>query len=139
MPDPVLTTLVWTDVWIPGVGKLESTTLRSLSDSEKALRVSNLASASGDCDISRLEDIIPHNVRQKILSLAARNRETGADRTVWKLVADGGFSNASAYESLLDQSLRDTNGLFKKIWRWPGPERYRFFMWKVAKEALVTN
>lgn len=121
------------------MGKLESTTLRSLSDSEKALRVSNLASASGGWDISRLEDIIPHNVRQKILSLAAPNRETGADRTVWKLVADGGFSNAFAYESLLDQSLRDTNGLFKKIWRWPGPERYRFFMWKVAKEALVTN
>lgn len=71
--------------------------------------------------------------------MACPNAARGEDRVAWKLSADGVFSNSSAYVFLLDQDLRAPCNPFKKIWRWPGPERYRLHLWKVAKEALVTN
>lgn len=29
--------------------------------------------------------------------------------------------------------------IYKRIWRWRGPERYKVHLWKISQNALVTN
>lgn len=61
------------------------------------------------------------------------------DRVAWRLSPDGQFSNATAYEYLLEANFRCPETVFRKIWKWPGPEKFRILLWKVSLEALVTN
>lgn len=63
----------------------------------------------------------------------------GEDSIAWNLSPDGEFSNASSYLSLLEHNVNDQNGIFKGVWRWSGPERFRMHLWKLSHEALVTN
>lgn len=67
------------------------------------------------------------------------NSGRGEDCIAWRLSNDGGFSNKSAYESLLHHNPDSRQKLFNLIWSWPGPERGKVLLWKVSHEALVTN
>lgn len=129
----------WEDEWVPKCGKLKDVCVRPLTENELHLRVNNLGSESGDWNLARIHDTIPPSYIQKILTLAPPNASRGEDKVAWKLSPDGYFTNASAYESNLDPNLRSHDSLYKKIWGWPGPERIRFLLWKIAQEALVTN
>lgn len=105
----------WSANWIPSVGNLCEVAQRPLSQSELNLRVANLRTVSGGWNLNAIAGIIPSQVVQVIMSMAAPNAARGVDRVAWKLTADGVFSNASAYEALLDTSQRMPNGPFKKI------------------------
>lgn len=63
----------------------------------------------------------------------------GEDKIAWSPSKDGCFSNNSAYLSLLDQNLASNCKIYRMIWSWNGPERYRFHLWKIVQSALVTN
>lgn len=129
----------WFDSWVPSIGKLCDIVQRPLSDLEKNMQVCNLRSGGGVWDLTALVNIILDDILAKILALAAPDPDRGGDNIAWNLTTDGEFSNASAYISLLDNNLEGHCGLFKGIWKWRGPERFRIHLWKLSQEALVTN
>lgn len=49
------------------------------------------------------------------------------------------FTIASAYDYLLQTSLRQPNPLFKIFWQWKGPERIKLLLWKFERGVLMTN
>lgn len=65
--------------------------------------------------------------------------DRGSDTMAWSLTGDGEFSNSSAYESLLDRTLKSNSNIFKLIWNWKRPERIQMHLWKCALEAMLTN
>lgn len=105
----------WEDEWVPNCGKLKDVCMWPLTEDELNLRVNNLGSASGGWNLAEVQDVIPPSIIQKILTLAAPNTSRGDDQVTWKLSPDGGFTNASAYESTLDHNLRSHNSIYKKI------------------------
>lgn len=77
--------------------------------------------------------LIPDDVIKLILQLLSPSAESREeDRIAWGACKDGIFTNRSAYDSLLDQNLSDSKLLFKLIWSWTGPERYRLHLWKLT-------
>ena len=64
-----------------------------------------------------------------------------ADITRWGLTNDGKFSIKFAYGQLSNTHLasQENNILWKNIWRFKGPERYKAFLWLCAKNRLTTN
>lgn len=49
------------------------------------------------------------------------------------------FPTKSAYLAVKQSPPPAMNGNFNLVWRWPGPERIRVFLWKVYLEILLTN
>ena len=52
---------------------------------------------------------------------------------------DGEFDVKSAHTMIAGLDFNNTSPLFKLIWKWPGLERIKTFLWIVANEALHTN
>lgn len=129
----------WTDSWLSDGTKLENTTLRPLSGTEKFLRVCDITSNDSLWDSTRLGGLVPIEAQQAILHMKSLSPQSGEDCVAWALSSDGNFSNSLAYDSLLDQGLNLHFPLFKRIWRWPGPQRERLHLWKMALGAFMTN
>lgn len=129
----------WKDNWVPKMGKLCDVALRPLNDADLFKRVSSCGTVSGSWDLQGVREFLPQTVIHRIMSMPGPCAGRGDDRVAWKCTADGCFTNALAYEALLDLSLKDTDMPYKWIWRWQGPERVRSHLWKLAHEALITN
>ncbi|PKI31543.1 hypothetical protein CRG98_048066, partial [Punica granatum] len=62
------------------------------------------------------------------------------DVPFWRLAPSRNYTVASAYKLLTVGSGTDHySKLWKNIWRWEGPQRIRFFLWRFAGESLLTN
>lgn len=90
--------------------------LRPLDDSECNLRVCDLGTPSGDWDTSRVSNLLPEEVLDCILRMQPPKLDCSPNSVVWGLTGNGVFSLSSAYEALLEPTLRSHSGLFKKIW-----------------------
>lgn len=62
----------------------------------------------------------------------------GQDRILWHGENDGRYTAAFAYK-LLTENDQPLSRLWKLVWRCKAPEKVRFFLWLVAREALPTN
>lgn len=110
-----------------------------MDDIAETLRVVDLSDRSGGWDCSRFSRHIPSAVLDAIYALPAPSVSAGKDRVAWRLTCDGCFTHKSAYESLIDSVNSLYPNLFKCIWRWPGPESYKYFLWCVGNRSLLTN
>lgn len=87
----------------------------------------------------KLSKIIYASAMDEIHAIAPPSKSGGMDSIAWNGSADGSFSLSLAYASLIDVDDVSNSSLFNRIWKWPGPERIRCFLWKVARDALLTN
>lgn len=62
----------------------------------------------------------------------------GSDLLVWNGDVCGKFTMVGVNKSLLNSLLVVPHPMFKFIWQWKGLERLRFFLWKIASNALLT-
>lgn len=129
----------WKDNWVPKMGTLCELAQRPLNDVDLMRKVSSWGTATGSWDLDGVREFLPQSVIHRIVSLPGPCAGRGEDRAAWKCTADGSFTNASAYETLLDPSLKDDDMPYKWIWSWKGPERVRIHLWKLAHKALITN
>lgn len=74
-----------------------------------------------------------------ILPINPPNASRPQDRIAWQLNKDGEFSTSSAYAFILNSPGMINGEVYKLIWNWPGPERVRIHLWKMAQGAIVTN
>lgn len=111
----------WNDLWTQGGTKLVDYATRPLTNSEKFLRVSDIVTPDGEWDLSRVDDILPNDIKEGILKMTPPTNNGAEDRVSWSLTKDGVFSHASAFGFLLDPALNTNCKLFKIIWRWCGP------------------
>lgn len=106
---------------------------------EANLVVADLVNNQGNWCLDRVVNILPREICQHIRSLPPPHSNRPRDRVAWRLTKDGEFSTASAYESLIGPFDEQSSSLFKLIWHWPGIERVRVLIWKMALNALGTN
>lgn len=65
--------------------------------------------------------------------------ENGKDVMAWRGSRDGTFSLKSSYNLITGLPSTANSPLFRLVWHWSGPEGILAFIWKVAREALLTN
>lgn len=107
---------VWDDRWLPGGTLLRDMCLRPLVDNECNLKLCDLVARSGNRDLHRVNNLLPKDVCDCILRSQPPSMVGTMDFVAWGLTRDEVFSISSAYEAILDPSLRTNNGLFKKVW-----------------------
>ncbi|CAN1194412.1 Putative ribonuclease H protein At1g65750 [Linum perenne] len=63
----------------------------------------------------------------------------GDDVPIWGLEPNGSYSIKTGY--LLAKEIVEgaSNGIWKKIWSWKGPQRVRQFLWTAVHNRLLTN
>lgn len=60
--------------------------------------------------------LVPDDMIKSIVEVMPPSPEREDDRISWKPCKDGVFTNRSAYEGLLDQSLEESTMLSKLLW-----------------------
>jgi ribonuclease HI len=129
----------WRDHWVPNAGTLESHALVPIPHDASGESVSNFANNNGSWLLQKFDKMLPHNIIDSIKYVLAPNFDAPEDSLAWNGTPDGEFSIAAAYDSLHDHHPPLHNMLFTCIWKWQGPERIKFLLWKVARGILLTN
>ncbi|CAN1192303.1 Putative ribonuclease H protein At1g65750 [Linum perenne] len=63
----------------------------------------------------------------------------GHDSFIWGLEPSGKFTVSSAYQLLTDTSPDSRDPTWDGVWRWPGPNRIKHFLWLATHKRLLTN
>ncbi|CAI0414109.1 unnamed protein product [Linum tenue] len=74
-------------------------------------------------------------------------QEAGEDTTIWGPESDGRFRIGSAYRAAVEwlqdadqeEAARDNHTKWMHGWKWPGPNRIRYFLWLCFHDRLMTN
>ncbi|KAF7826508.1 putative ribonuclease H protein At1g65750 family [Senna tora] len=93
---------------------------------------------------SKVEEGIRWNVGnsgsvRRSVAVPAPITELGVDRVMWNLNSNGRFSVSSAYYMDKEKPLEDESKFWKMVWRWPGPQKFKSFLWQFCKDKLYTN
>lgn len=83
--------------------------------------------------------MLPHNITNSIKYVPAPHLDAPEDSLAWNGTPNGEFSIDAAYDSLHNHPSPLHNMLFTRIWKWQGPERIKFMLWKVARSILLAN
>ena len=75
---------------------------------------------------------------EKIRSILIPRFPQGVDSLQWRAAPNGVYSTTSAYAFLEDDGI-ETDRAWKRLWGCYAPEKVRFFLWLIRKEALPTN
>lgn len=86
-----------------------------------------------------MANYISNYVLDQIYSMRPPSVFAGEDIVAWRLSKDEVFAHSSEYDSLRVPMEEQHNNIFKLIWKWPGPGSYKFFLWCVGNDSLLTN
>ncbi|MFQ6624568.1 hypothetical protein Gotur_003309 [Gossypium turneri] len=79
------------------------------------------------------------DIINRIISILPPHPDSGSDRIIWTKSASGVFSVKSAYWHLKENSWNSQEDYWKIVWKYPGPQRVRVFLWFAFKQKLLTN
>ncbi|CAN1804498.1 Putative ribonuclease H protein At1g65750 [Linum perenne] len=101
--------------------------------------IADFCDSSGSWDIEKLTELLPLNIVQSVVGMTPPCPDLGDDFPIWGLEPNGSYSVKTGY--LLAKELVEgaTNGIWKKIWSWKGPQRIRQFLWTAVHNRLLTN
>lgn len=101
-------------------------------------RVGEFVNQQGMWDMAKLRFWLPNDVCEQIRTLVPPTEANNEDVLAWRGSPNCSFSVARAYKVVTSLN-KDKDPLFVSIWRWKGPEKVRLYLWKVVRNALLTN
>lgn len=133
------TTRFWEDCWVFHDDTLISSLIQPLNGNLCQRRVSDMINGQGMWDQAVLRGVLPENVVAKILMLPPPRILDSEDSLSWENTANGLFTTNSAYLAVKQCPASPASGKIDLVWKWPGPERVRLFLWKAYHDILLTN
>ncbi|CAN1162622.1 Putative ribonuclease H protein At1g65750 [Linum perenne] len=127
----------WTERWLDN-GSILSEQCTPPSD-RIVDKVADYCTTDGNWDLELLSSFLPNTLMEEVVGMTPPCDELEDDIPVWGLEPNGCYSVRSGY--LLSIGLEDYNGMsiWKRIWRWEGPQRVRQFLWLAVNDRLLTN
>lgn len=61
------------------------------------------------------------------------------DDVFWKRTGNGEFSVKPAYGKCIQNVHSDGDRIWKKMWKWRGPQKICIFLWFSVQDKLLTN
>lgn len=86
-----------------------------------------------------LKKLLPEDMCEWIVSIFPGIRGNGEDEILWNSLMEMDFSVKSAYNMLAVEDHPVEGSHWKFIWKWPGNQRSRTFMWLCAHNKILTN
>lgn len=129
----------WRDSWLPSIGPLLHVAHRDVPPHIWGIKLPALVNDNGDWVLDQVANYLPPYVQRMILGMLPPRGTNGPDSLAWGPTNDGEFSISSAYYTVTSYTPSPQHPIFKIIWRWPGPERIKFLLWRVTRGAILTN
>ncbi|CAN1129588.1 Putative ribonuclease H protein At1g65750 [Linum perenne] len=136
--DGVLTSF-WTTRWLDSGIILADWANELDPDFNPSDRVADFVEGDDGWNLNKLNRLLPNDIVEQVVGRSPPREELGPDTWVWGESHDGRFKISSAYKILTDQNPHGGNDLFRKLWKWNGPCRTKFFLWLAFRERLLTN
>ena len=118
-------TYFWMDNWVVGVGPLLCCATQVLEEPAFFSLVKDFVTQHGDWDWQKINMYPPPLITNKIAGNQPPLQEAGADSIAWEPNNDGDFSLKSEYSLIAGDTTWVHDSLFKCIWKWRGPERFK--------------
>lgn len=129
----------WHDPWITSCGPLISHVQGEVPTHLAGMRVCDLVNSMGEWELEFIEEWLPSSICG-IISCFPPPRDLGRpDILAWKPTHDGEFSVRSVYGVVAPCQFKSDPPIFHFIWNWVGPERIKVLLWRVTKNAILTN
>ncbi|CAN1351644.1 Putative ribonuclease H protein At1g65750 [Linum perenne] len=101
--------------------------------------IADFCDSSGAWDVNRLAGILPMSILQSVVGMTPPCPDLGDDSPVWGLEPNGCYSVKSGYILARNMDEESNNEIWKRIWKWEGPQRVRQFLWLALHNRLLTN
>ncbi|MBA0726178.1 hypothetical protein Golax_002025 [Gossypium laxum] len=101
--------------------------------------VREMVNSDGSCNLDLFRVWVTEDIINRIISIPPPHPDSGSDRIIWTKSASGVFSVRSAYWYLKENSWNSQEDYWKIVWKYPGPQRVRVFLWLAFKQKLLTN
>lgn len=128
----------WKDQWFKQGLYLRDTTDYPLSELELEETVSDFLLPNGSWNREKLRKYFPKDVCRDLLVCHIGSSDE-VDSVVWNYPKEVEFSVKSAYSNLTKEGQTVVERHWSLIWRWPGNQHNRTFMWLYAKNKILTN
>ncbi|PRQ38773.1 putative ribonuclease H-like domain, reverse transcriptase zinc-binding domain-containing protein [Rosa chinensis] len=131
---------IWSASWVSALP--DGKPIRNRLAEEEVTMVSDLLSATGVWDVSRIQRLFPMEEAEAILHIPLSSRLV-ADRLIWKFERNGVFSVRTAYQYSFSTSpcrrpfdLMVNGGFWKKLWKVLIPNAAKIFIWRICHNIL---
>ncbi|KAK5842072.1 hypothetical protein PVK06_004400 [Gossypium arboreum] len=122
----------WEDPWVPKKGPLKTRVLSTEGLATESL-VKDIVTVKGTWDINTFRNQLPEDIIQKILNIPPPHSQAGPNKIFWMHTSNGKFTIKSAYQMIKGNTWNEQESKWKKVWKFPRPQRVRFFLWLVYK------
>lgn len=112
---------------------------RSLTDCELEEKVSAFVLPNGVWNREILHSLLPNDICSNILRCNLSGIENVEDTIVWNYPKECEFSVKSAYSEISKCDQVNVEKNWELIWKWPGKQRNRTFMWLCPSNKILTN
>ncbi|XP_040967822.1 uncharacterized protein [Gossypium hirsutum] len=94
---------------------------------------------NGDWNLDLFRLWLPEEVVRRIISIPLPLDQAGPNFLSWSRTTSGVFSVKSAYFLLKDEFWNPKEATWSMLWKIPGPQRVKHFIWLILKQRLLTN
>ncbi|CAN1163535.1 Putative ribonuclease H protein At1g65750 [Linum perenne] len=127
----------WRERWLDN-GIVIGDLLPPPSDQEDKV-IAEFCDDSGAWDVNRLAALLPLNILRSVIGMTPPCSTLDDDTPVWGLEPNGTYSVKSGYLLAKGLAGSGSNGIWKAVWSWKGPQRVRQFLWTATHNRLMTN
>lgn len=86
-----------------------------------------------------IERLLPDDILDLIASLENTLGKQTSDQYSWVVESNEQFSVKSAYHLLMQNEWDEKDSTWNLIWKWPGPQRIRVFLWLIMINNKLTK
>ncbi|CAN1167006.1 Putative ribonuclease H protein At1g65750 [Linum perenne] len=131
-------TRFWTDRWVDGGDVLIDHAL-NIQGVNASICVDEACSVNGEWNSDFIFSVLPRDIALQVIGMTPPRNNIGQDSFIWGLEPNGKFSISSAYQLLTVLSPDSRDPTWVGVWRWPGPNRIKHFLWLATHKRLLTN
>ncbi|KAL4298891.1 hypothetical protein AHAS_Ahas17G0046200 [Arachis hypogaea] len=131
-------TKFWKDKWLNMDGCLADHIRPNVQIEDMDASAQNYVNSEGEWNLEVLNSVIETECIPLIKAIPAPRPSDPPDSRAWKNSSDGRFSVREAYKAIIQPPI-GTSNVWKKIWKWHGPQRIKIFMWQAIHGRLITN
>lgn len=129
----------WTDYWLKPGFLLKDVAIIPPSNSEIEEKVRDFILPNGVWDRGKIIRLLPENICNEIMCVYVSRNNQVEDILVWNHPNDIDFTVKSAYKELVKDEQVKSEKHWDWVWKWPGSQRIRTFLWLCAHNKILTN
>ncbi|KAJ1403339.1 Ribonuclease H domain [Sesbania bispinosa] len=86
-----------------------------------------------------LRNLLPADAVAEVVATLCPNTLAGNDKVIWGGSPNGEFSTKSAYNLITSFQESRADHVWRRVWKWDGPQRIRCFFWLILNKGLKTR